>query len=98
MTGPYRRIIASGLAFLFHAWDGGPVGMHNLMDYGRRWQDDPLHAGDHIGRSSLGARRGHRRRAGTRRGCALPAAARRYAALPGRGRHAARDWRTRSSG
>ena len=54
--GPYRRIIASGLAFLFHAWDGGPVGMHNLMDYRRRWQDAP-HVGDHIGRAAwaLGA-------------------------------------------
>ena len=28
-NGPYRRVLASGLAFLFHAWDGGPVGMHN---------------------------------------------------------------------
>ena len=44
--GPYRRILASGLAFLFHAWDGGALGMHNLMDYRRRWQDAP-HVGDH---------------------------------------------------
>jgi hypothetical protein len=52
----YRRILVSALAFLFHAWDGGPVGMHNLMDYRRRWQDAP-HVGDHLGRAAwaLGA-------------------------------------------
>jgi hypothetical protein len=47
----YRRILASALAFLFHAWDGDPPGMHNLMDYSRRWEDD-LHAGDHLGRTA----------------------------------------------
>ena len=47
----YRRILASALAFLFHAWDGDPSGMHNFMDYRRRWQD-PLHAGDHLGRTA----------------------------------------------
>ena len=30
----YRHILASALAFLFHAWDGDPSGMHNFMDYG----------------------------------------------------------------
>ena len=49
--GPYRRVLASGLAFLFHAWDGGPVGMHNLMDYRRRWLD-ARHVGDHLGRAA----------------------------------------------
>jgi hypothetical protein len=34
-------MLASGLAFLFHAWDGKKLGMHNLMDYGRHWLDDP---------------------------------------------------------
>ena len=55
MTGlsPNPRLWAG---FLFHAWDGGPVGMHNLMDYRRRWQD-ARHVGDHLGRTAwaLGA-------------------------------------------
>jgi hypothetical protein len=46
----YRRILASALAFLFHAWGGDAPGMHNFMDYRRRWQD-ALHAGDHLGRT-----------------------------------------------
>jgi hypothetical protein len=52
----YQRMLASGLAFLFHAWDGKKLGMHNLMDYGRHWLDDP-HTGDHVGRAAwaLGA-------------------------------------------
>ena len=53
----YQRMLASGLAFLFHAWDGKKLGMHNLMDYGRHWLDDP-HTGDHVGRAAwaLGSR------------------------------------------
>ena len=47
----YRHILTSALAFLFHAWDGDPSGMHNFMDYGRHWQD-ALHAGDHLGRTA----------------------------------------------
>jgi hypothetical protein len=52
----YHRILSSALAFLFHAWDADTLGMHNLMDYGRRWLDPP-HTGDHIGRTvwALGA-------------------------------------------
>jgi hypothetical protein len=52
----YRRMLASGLAFLFHAWDRDVPGMHNLMDYDRRWLDRP-EGGDHVGRAAwaLGA-------------------------------------------
>jgi hypothetical protein len=52
----YRRILTSGLAFLFHAWDPDVPGMHNLMDYDRRWLDRPA-GGDHVGRAAwaLGA-------------------------------------------
>jgi hypothetical protein len=52
----YQRMLASGLAFLFHAWEGEKLGMHNLMDYSRNWLDDP-HTGDHVGRAAwaLGA-------------------------------------------
>jgi hypothetical protein len=52
----YRRMLASGLAFLFHAWDRDACGMHNLMDYDRRWLDRP-EGGDHVGRAAwaLGA-------------------------------------------
>jgi hypothetical protein len=50
------RILASSLAFLFHAWDSGAGGMRNFMDYDRRWLDSP-HQGDHVGRAAwaLGA-------------------------------------------
>lgn len=44
------RVLGSALAFLLHAWDPGSPGMHNLMDYGRRWLDRP-HTGDHLGRA-----------------------------------------------
>lgn len=46
----YRRILTSALAFLVHAWDPASGGMHNFMDYGRRWLDQP-HRGDHLGRA-----------------------------------------------
>ncbi len=46
----YRRILATSLAFLFHAWEPGGPGMRNFMDYGRRWLDEP-HTGDHVGRT-----------------------------------------------
>jgi hypothetical protein len=47
----YQRILASALAFLFHAWDDKAPGMHNLMDYSRHWLDAP-HSGDHLGRTA----------------------------------------------
>jgi hypothetical protein len=47
---PYRRIVVSSLAFLVHAWDPAGTGMHNFMDYDRRWLDEP-HLGDHVGRA-----------------------------------------------
>jgi hypothetical protein len=51
MSNPaYQRMLASALAFLFHAWDDKAPGMHNLMDYDRRWLDAP-HSGDHLGRA-----------------------------------------------
>jgi hypothetical protein len=52
----YQRMLSSGLAFVFHAWDAEAPGMHNLMDYGRHWLDAP-HTGDHLGRAAwaLGA-------------------------------------------
>ncbi len=51
-----RRVLAGALAFLFHAWEQQAAAMHNFMDYGRRWVDDP-HLGDHVGRAAwaLGA-------------------------------------------
>ena len=33
-----------------HAWEPGTLGMHNFMDYERRWLDGPHH-GDHVGRA-----------------------------------------------
>ena len=52
----YRRVLASSLAFLLHAWHADAFGMHNFMDYQRRWLDGP-HDGDHVGRAAwaLGA-------------------------------------------
>ena len=52
----YRRVLSSSLAFLMHAWHSDAPGMHNFMDYQRRWQDGP-HDGDHVGRAAwaLGA-------------------------------------------
>jgi glycosyltransferase involved in cell wall biosynthesis len=47
----YRRMLASGLAFLRHAWDPAAAGMRNFMGYDRRWLDDP-HSGDHVGRAA----------------------------------------------
>ncbi len=47
----YRRMLTAGLAFLQHAWDSSPIGMHNLMGYDRRWIDD-AHTGDHLGRTA----------------------------------------------
>ena len=63
LTDPsYGRMLSSALAFLQHAWDSSPVGMHNFMTYDRRWVDDPSalaqpdqpagHLGDHIGRAA----------------------------------------------
>lgn len=53
---PDRRVLAGGLSFLFHAWERQVPGMHNFMDYDRRWLDAP-HSGDHVGRAAwaLGA-------------------------------------------
>jgi glycosyltransferase involved in cell wall biosynthesis len=52
----YRRVLSSSLAFLLHAWHSDAPGMHNFMDYSRRWLDGP-HDGDHVGRAAwaLGA-------------------------------------------
>jgi hypothetical protein len=52
----YRQVLASSLAFLLHAWHADAPGMHNFMDYQRRWLDGP-HDGDHVGRAAwaLGA-------------------------------------------
>jgi glycosyltransferase involved in cell wall biosynthesis len=46
----YRRVLVTALAFLVHAWDPAAPGMHNFMDYSRRWLDEP-HLGDHVGRA-----------------------------------------------
>lgn len=58
----YGRMLSSALAFLQHAWDSSPVGMHNFMSYDRRWVDDPngppatgepaVQLGDHVGRAA----------------------------------------------
>ncbi|HEV2930579.1 MAG TPA: glycosyltransferase [Propionibacteriaceae bacterium] len=52
----YRRVLVSSLAFLLHAWHPHAPGMHNFMDYQRRWLDGPCD-GDHVGRAAwaLGA-------------------------------------------
>ena len=52
----YRQVLVSSLAFLLHAWHSDAPGMHNFMDYQRRWLDGP-HDGDHVGRAAwaLGA-------------------------------------------
>jgi glycosyltransferase involved in cell wall biosynthesis len=52
----YRQVLLSSLAFLLHAWHPDAPGMHNFMDYSRRWIDGP-HDGDHVGRAAwaLGA-------------------------------------------
>jgi glycosyltransferase involved in cell wall biosynthesis len=52
----YRQVLISSLAFLLHAWHPDAPGMHNFMDYSRRWIDGP-HDGDHVGRAAwaLGA-------------------------------------------
>jgi glycosyltransferase involved in cell wall biosynthesis len=52
----YRQVLVSSLAFLLHAWHSDAPGMHNFMDYQRRWIDGP-HDGDHVGRAAwaLGA-------------------------------------------
>ena len=34
-----------------HAWESATHGMHNFMDYDRRWLDEPHH-GDHVGRAA----------------------------------------------
>ena len=47
----YARMLSSALAFLQHAWDSAPDGMHNFMTYDRRWLDD-AHHGDHLGRAA----------------------------------------------
>ena len=47
----YARMLSSALAFLQHAWDSAPDGMHNFMTYDRRWVDDQHH-GDHLGRAA----------------------------------------------
>ena len=47
----YARMLNSALAFLQHAWDSSPTGMHNFMTYDRRWVDD-AHHGDHLGRAA----------------------------------------------
>jgi hypothetical protein len=47
----YQRMLASALAFLFHAWNDKAPGMHNLMDYDHHWLDAP-HTGDHLGRAA----------------------------------------------
>jgi hypothetical protein len=47
----YARMLSSALAFLQHAWDSAPEGMHNFMGYDRRWIDD-AHHGDHLGRAA----------------------------------------------
>jgi glycosyltransferase involved in cell wall biosynthesis len=47
----YARMLSSALAFLQHAWDSAPDGMHNFMTYDRRWVDDEHH-GDHLGRAA----------------------------------------------
>jgi glycosyltransferase involved in cell wall biosynthesis len=52
----YRHVLVSSLAFLLHAWHPDAFGLHNFMDYQRRWIDGP-HDGDHVGRAAwaLGA-------------------------------------------
>ncbi len=47
----YTRILHSALAFLQHAWDSSPTGMHNFMTYDRRWVED-ADEGDHLGRAA----------------------------------------------
>jgi glycosyltransferase involved in cell wall biosynthesis len=47
----YTRMLHSALAFLQHAWDSSPTGMHNFMTYDRCWVDD-AHEGDHLGRAA----------------------------------------------
>jgi glycosyltransferase involved in cell wall biosynthesis len=47
----YTRMLHSALAFLQHAWDSSPTGMHNFMTYDRRWVDD-VSEGDHLGRAA----------------------------------------------
>ena len=47
----YGQMLSSAIAFLQHAWDSAPVGMHNFMTYDRRWVDD-AHDGDHLGRAA----------------------------------------------
>ncbi len=47
----YKRMLASALAYVVHAWDPTVPGMHNFMDYSRRWLDEP-YLGDHVGRAA----------------------------------------------
>ena len=47
----YARMLSRALAFLQHAWDSAPDGMHNFMTYDRHWVDDARH-GDHLGRAA----------------------------------------------
>ena len=47
----YVRMLTSALAFLQHAWDSSPAGMHNFMTYDRNWVEDAEH-GDHLGRAA----------------------------------------------
>lgn len=47
----YTRMLHSALAFLRHAWDSSPGGMHNFMTYDRRWVED-ADEGDHLGRAA----------------------------------------------
>ena len=49
-AGCPHRVLAQGLAFLWHAWDPKVPGLHNVLSYDRRWVDGP-HIGDHLGRA-----------------------------------------------
>ena len=47
----YGRMLSSALAFLDHAWEAAPAGMHNFMSYDRQWIDG-AQVGDHLGRAA----------------------------------------------